>query len=442
MTLPAGIGSSAYVIGGWYQLLGGFWAQHWAQSTGASQWTEWEDYSIQPDQYDRQYNELYAGALNDYEFVRKEAAKTNDWTYYLIATCMQSYTYQVLADLYDKIPFTQALQGDANLRPKWDDGSLVYDSLISRLNYALNKDFTTKSSSNPTATSTAVGNEDLVFQGDINKWIQFANTLKLKIYLHQVYARPQVASAGITDLLKTSNFLTSDAKMTAFGTDVNKRNPIYETGVDRLSGNIAASYTLLHFLVINSDPRLDAIYNPPSGKPQVGLHQGHYKTDAATYANIQSLSTPNLGATDPVFFISAAESYFLQSEAQLRYGTDALAKENYEKGIQASMVRFGVNDDPTLYATGGAYEYPSTTLEAKLKTIIIQKWIACANSESLEAFFDQNRTGYPDFYEITPTNVTSGLFPKRLPFPDAERKTNPNTPGFVSLTTKVWWDKK
>lgn len=446
LTLPAATASSAYVTGGWYQLLGGFWAQHWTQSTGASQWTSLDDYNVQNDDFDRQYNELYAGALNDFEYIRRETSKTGDWTYYLIATCLQSYTYQILADLYDKIPFTQALKGDGNLTPSFDDGSLVYDSLISRINYALSKDFTVKSASNPLATSSTIGNEDLVFQGDIAKWIQFANTLKLKIYLHQVYARPAIASAGIQALLKDSAFLTKDAKMTAFGNETNKRNPIYETGVDRLPGNIVASATLLDTLRKAKDPRLNYIFIPPSGKisgkAQLGLPQGHYKIDAAKYPTISSLSTPNLGGQDPVYFISAAESFFLQAEAQLRYGTDAAAKTLYITGIKASNNQFGSPDSSSLYSTGGVYEYPATDFETKLKAIITQKWIAVANSESLEAFFDQNRTGYPNFYKVSPTNVTGGLFPKRLLFPDAELKTNPNTPTQVPLTTKVWWDKK
>jgi len=68
-------------------------------------------------------------------------------------------------------------------------------------------------------------------------------------------------------------------------------------------------------------------------------------------------------------------------------------------------------------------------------------------------FFDQNRTGYPgvntknpltkdvDKYTITPTNVTGDLLPRRLLFPDAEVKSNPNTPAQVPLTTEVWWGK-
>lgn len=444
LVLPSGIASSAYVMGGWYQLLGGMWAQHWAQSTGASQWTDWEDYSFQSDQYDtRQFGALYTGVLSDMEYIRKQTRQSKDWTYYLVATCVQSYTYQVLADLYDKIPFTEALQGTGNFTPKWDDGSLVYDSLIARIDFALKQDFTIKSSLNPLATSSEIGIEDLIFQGNIDAWIQFANTLKLKIYLRQVYARPAIAQAGIEALLEEDNFLLQDAKMTAFANEQDKRNPVYETGVDRLAGNIVASATLLDTLRGASDPRLTKIFVPSvKGNNMVGLQNGHYKTDAAAFPNIQNLATPNLGPLDPVYLFSEAECDFLLAEANLWYGSDATAKSYYEMGIQASMAKFGATDNPALYGPGGLYQYPASGFENKQNAIIIQKWIASANSESLEAFFDQNRTGYPDFLIISPTNVTGGKFPKRLIYPDSERKSNPNTPAQVPIYTKVWWDTK
>lgn len=444
LVLPSGIASSAYVMGGWYQLLGGMWSQHWAQSTGASQWTSWEDYSLQSTDYDtRQFGELYTGCLSDLEYIRTTTRASKDWTYYLIATCVQSYTYQVLADLYDKIPFREALKGTANFTPHWDDGSLVYDSLIARLDFAMSQDFTVKSSSNPLATSSQVGNEDIIFQGDINTWIKFANTLKLKLFLRQVYARPTTAQPAITALLTENNFLLMDAKMTAFASEQDKRNPIYETGVDRLAGNLAASATLLDTLKGASDPRLTAIFAPSvQGGFMIGIKNGHYKTDAAIYPTIQNLSTPRLGPVDPVYFFSEAECNFLLAEANLWYGSDVAAKTFYESGIMASMAKFGVADNPALYGAGGVYEYPATGFEDKQNAIIKQKWIASANSQSIEAFFDQNRTGYPNFYTISPTNVTGGKFPKRLIYPDSERKSNPNTPAQVPIYTKVWWDTK
>jgi hypothetical protein len=446
LLVPSIESSTCYVLGGWFQILGAFWSQHWTQSTGAGQWSTIDDYAIKSDDFDRQYRELFAGSLMDAEVLRNITAKSKNWTYYLVATCMQAYTYQVLADIYGKIPFTEALQGIKNMTPKFDEGELIYDSLIARLDFALNQDFTVKSTTNPTATSIEIGPEDILLGGDIDAWVQFANTLKLKLFLRQVNARPAIAEAGIKALLAEDNFLLSDVKMTSFKDEENGRNPVYETGMDRLTGNLVASATLVDALYASGDSaRVDALFIRPSdGNPsQVALIQGHYKIDQPTYPNIQSLSTPNVTGLSPVYLFSNSEVLFLMSEANLRYGDATLANTLYNQGVEAAFAKVGATFDVALIAAGGAYEYPAIgSFNDQLKAIIVQKWIALANDQSLESFFDQNRTGYPDFYTISPTNQTNNQFPRRLPYPDSETKSNPNTPALVPITTPVWWAKK
>jgi hypothetical protein len=436
LVFPAAAGSAAYVIGGWYQILGGMWSQHWTQSTGASQYRNIDAYDLQTDAFDGyQFGELYSGALNDLEYVKNTAKSQENWSYYLMATVVQSYVYQVLVDLYDKIPFTEALKGDqAILTPKFDDGQLVYDSLIARIDDALSRDLSAITVQQP-------GKDDVIFAGDLEKWVQFANTLKLKIFMRESVARSGVADAGIEALFADPNFLTVDATFDAFKDEVDSRNPVYETGVDRLAGNITISNTLFTYLNDNADPRLDAIANYPEDTPATHktLVQGDYLATSPT--NISGLSTPNLQPLDPVYFISAAESYFLQAEAVVRFGVTGDAEALYDQGIDASFNKFAVTDDPAdMYGSGAPYEFPSSGLDAQIEAIITQKWVAMANSQGLESFFEQNRTGYPDFFTPAVNNVTSDKFPRRLFYPQSERSRNPsNLPEIQPLTEPVWW---
>lgn len=450
LVFPAATGSAAYVIGGWYQILGGMWAQHWTQSTGASQYRDMDSYDLQADALDaRQYGELYAGALKDLEYIRQTAKADENWSYYLMATVVQSYVYQVLVDLYDNVPFSDALKGDqANLTPKFDTGPVIYDSLIARIDVALSKNLTAPSVQTP-------GNDDVIFKGNLAKWVQFANTLKLKIYLRESGARDAVAQAGIENLFDDPNFLTEAASFKAFKEEVDNRNPVFETGVERLAGNLTISRTLFTFLTDNNDPRRDSIIDYPKDTPAAHntLVQGDYFADAPV--NISGLSTPNLKALDYVYFISAAESYFLQAEAVARYGVSGNAATLYNSGVQASFTKLNLmwdHDDDTTTAivplpasnytaTDSIYEFPSSgTFEEQLEAIITQKWVSMANSQSLEAFFEQNRTGFPNFYTVAVNNVTSGFFPRRLTYPQSERLRNPNNvPPVKPLTEPVWW---
>lgn len=437
LVLPSALAGSAYVIGGYYQHLGGVWSQHYTQSTASPQWVNLEEFSLTEGDYDTQFQSLYNNALEDYEYIRTETSKTGDWSFYMIATLMQAYTFQVLADLYGDIPFSEALSGVEFITPQWESGPAVYDSLLVRIDEAIAHDFTGSNVSR-------VGSSDIIFGGipgretalnaQVADWVKFANTLKLKIYLRYVNVDPQKYAAQIKALLAENNFLTKDAKMTAFKNEEDNRNPFYETFIDRLSGNVAASATLLDTLKKANDPRLAAIYTPAENSGlYVAIPQGYYREAQTQYASYKDLSLPNFSPTAPVYFFSLPEVYFLISEAQLRYGTEAAAIQYYQMGINASFTLFGLTPNPAFYQAGGAYEYKG------LQSIITQKWMAAANTRAIESFFDKNRTGYPNFFTVSPVSTIGDQRPQRLLYPDSERKSNPNTPTLKRIYEKVWW---
>ncbi len=419
LTLPAPLTTTAFVAGGYYQTLGGFWSQHYAQSPAATQWIAYETYNLTEDDFDRQFSSLYAGTLTDCKKIIDQSEAAQDWGYYLIATVVQAYTYQMLVDLYDQIPYTEALQGEANLQPKYDKGEDVYIDLLARIDEALGKDLTVKTVTNP-------GAQDLLFGGDFSKWKSFAKTLKLKMYLRFTNVAPQKYANEIKALLTENDFLKVDASFKAFKNEVNGYNPFYALHYYRLTGNVIASNTTMNFLKDLGDPRLNKIYNPSvTGSQLTGIDQGAYKTTPGGYRNF---SQPNIGATYPVYYFSKEEVLFLIAEAEVRYGTAANAETAYNEGIAASLASWGV--------AGFTYPYNG------IQSIMEQKWVAAINKRSLESFFDYNRTGYPDFLVRSAASVLTGNDkPKRLFFPDSEQKSNPNTPDKVALTVKVWWGK-
>jgi len=436
LVFPAGVSSVAFTLGGQWQVLGSIWSQHWTQSTGANQYAVIDDYNITESYYDRQYSEMYSGALNDLNWVSQKAAEEENWNYYLMAEVMKAYTFQIMVDLYDKIPYSEALAGSADPTPSFDDGEAIYDDLILRLDDALSKDL-------HAITSTAPGTDDLVFKGDMDNWVRFANTLKLKILMRQTAARESVAQAGIVALYASgAEFLDVDAEMSDYIDVENFRNPYFavqvsSAGNGRGNVDVAASNTLLNTLVDAGDPRLNALFNTPeAGGGHVGLDQGDYSN--TTFATHNNLSQPAVGPTHPVVFISAAESAFLQAEAVERFGVAGDAQALYEQGIEANFAKHGVTGAAALYAPGEVYAYNG------IESIIIQKWIACANFNSIESHFERLRTGYPDFFTITPNNITGGVFPRRLPYTSTEIANNTENlaaiGGQKSVIQRTWWN--
>jgi hypothetical protein len=355
----------------------------------------------------------------------------------------------VLVDLYDKIPYSEALQGTANLQPKFDDGYAIYQDLLKGIDSALSKDFTATTN---TVFTDDNKNVDLIFQGDLDKWIAFANTLKLKMYLRMVNAHPDVAQAGITALYNSgAPFLTSNAAVTNFKNAPGQDNPMYEQNIRELNtpDNLRASTTFVSWLVANGDPRAESYFG--STNP-VSNNQGDRGTSVGGAAAVFVQT-----ATDPVVFISAAESYFLQAEADVRYFGGTKAQFLYNQGVLAAFSDVG-KDGASFVAAGGKYVFPTAgTTEQKIEAIIVQKWASLVyGCHQIEAFFERNRTGYPrssPVYSDNPNYVPgqivvskntvlgAGQFPKRLVYPYVESSRNSNTPALVPITTPVWWGK-
>ncbi len=460
LVFPAAIASSAARIGGEYAVLGGMWAQFWAQSNAANQYKFIDQYNVNSSRFNGSFTEMFSGALNDYTFVINNAEETENWIFFLMGTVMKAYNYQVMADLYDQVPYDEAFLGDNNLAPAYEDGKTVYGKLIASIDDALTKDF-------DAITNSVPGKTDLLFSGDLTLWKKFANTLKLKMYLRMVNADASAAQAGVEAVFANGiGFLGQDAAMTQFEDAPDKSNPFYEYNFRQLNvgTNLRASNTLMSYLKSTSDDaRLAALFTPGS-EGQSALYQGQYGA-SSTEIDPGVPSVTKQSALEPVRFISAAESYFMQAEAIVRYGVAGDAKAMYDAGVNAAFNQFGFDPDnygdltfdaTPFLAPGGKYEFPTAgSMENKIEAIIVQKWVSCAGSHSLEAFFEQNRTGYPQVstvpgdddayvagqFTYSLEGVTGGLFPKRLVFPDTEINRNPNTPATVAVTQKVWWSK-
>jgi hypothetical protein len=453
---PSGVASTSARIGGELNILGGFWAQYYTQYTLANQYRNIDSYNLTKNDLNGDYDELFAGALEDYQLAITQAKAKQQWNYVLMCTVMKAYTYEVLADLYDQVPYTQALTGQANTQPAFDKGHDIYVGLIAEIDAALAQNYNVALS--PTDAPT-----DFVFGGGagaMTQWAEFAHTLELKMYLRMINTNAADAQAGVAKLYAHPDFLSVNAGMTAFANTPNKDNPFYEYNIRSLNTttNIKASSTFVTYLLVTQDPRTTPLFGTAN---PVGINQGDYNGTNPTYGGATSpVQTP----LDPVWFISAAESYFLRAEAVARFGVTDLGGTDavlYKAGIAASFTANGLSTTTapfTTYTAQASVAYPTGgTLAAKLQAIITQKWVSLAQGcHALEAFFEQERTGYPLISAVYSTagtyvpgqwvyslnGVTANkAFPKRLIFPKSESDRNSNTPAQVPLTTPVWWGK-
>lgn len=450
LALSAAQASVITVIGGDFSNLGGFYAQYHTQAPSAGQYEVIDQYNINTSYANRPWTELYAGCLNDLEFVINESNNLGDTSGVLIGTLMKAYTYQLLVDVFGDVPYSESLLGLENITPKTTEGSVIYLDLISKIDTALEN-----YKSNPMPTTEDIEKKDQIFNGDMSKWVKFGNTLKLKIYLRMSYtslANPTKVNA----ILAENNLLESDAKFSNFGTSLNKRNPFYEVQMIYLGDvNNVASNSLFEFYTLNNDPRLKSVYRTDSDAGYSSISQGtgnDFNTLASNY------SRPNIEAGTPVYLMSAAESKFLQAEALIRYNSGSGAKTKYDEGVLASFTTYGLDTTlaTPLIATGGAYQYVvGANIESTVRQVIIQKWASLAYVNNIESYIETTRTKFPEIVSATSVNYEIGnripskisilsgnVVPSILYYPDNETERNPTIIQHANLTQKVWWDKK
>ncbi len=438
--LPAAELELAGGIGGSFGVLGGIWSQHYTQNNGSSQYATEDAYALTNGDYNRVWVSAYA-ALNNLEKIKKQAVTNNDWNSHLIAVCLQSYGFQILADFFDKIPYTEALNTSIS-SPKYDDGSAIYDQLILNLKDALSKDFSLTTNTHPTT--------DFIFQGDNERWQQFAKTMILKLTLRRSKVDPNITT-NLQSVLDSydGQFLSDNAAITQYQDQPNRYNPLYESDKYSLNttNNLNASFTLISFLETHGDiDRIHELFTPNSNGDYVGGIQGNVNIPVSA----EKRAIAKISPTQPFYFFGKDEVSFMLAEVRERLGQDG--STDYNNGVTAAFEKLGL-DGSSFIATGGQYEYPTAgTFNDKLKAIITQKWVSHV-IQGWESFFDQNRTGIPKIstvpadnvayipgdFTFSVTGVTSGLFPKRLLFPLIEVQNNNNTPSQVALTTPVWW---
>ncbi len=456
LVFPVGVLATTGKVGGDLALVGGMWGEYFTQAALSQQYTDIASYNIPNTDGTTQnsWDVLYTSGLENYQYVITQANTLKDWNFYLLGTVMKAYTTAIMVDLYNTMPYTQSLQGQAQLNPKFDDGYTIYTSILSSIDTALSKDFTASTVTDPT-------HADLVFAGDMGAWKAFANTLKLKLYLRMVNAHPDVAQAGITALINSgAAFIdesTSDAAVTNFTNKPGQDNPLWEQNIRQLNTavNLRASKTFTSWLEENSDPRIKFFFGSTT---PVAINQGDFRSSDPTYPTAAVfVESP----TDPVEFLSVAESYFLQAEADIRYFGGSKAQGLYESGVKAAFAATA-NDATTFLAPGGAYAW-GAEMEAgapldPLSQVLRQKWASFAyGCHQIEGFFDENRTGFPVLspYFSNDTRYVPGQFvvsatsvlspatalPQRLPYPYNELSRNTNAPAASLVTDKIWWAK-
>lgn len=418
----------------------------WSQSDGFSWYTDEFKYNVTTNFYDQLFTNTYTASLKQYQILENLTDPLDDY-YRAIAKVMKSYHFQLLVDIYGDVPYSEALLRKDNATPVYDDAQEIYTDLIAQLDSAIiliNE-----------ADELAIvpGDDDCIFGGDMDEWIMFANTVKLRI---MVRANEVMSLQADIDALMAdpAGFIADDVLVNpGYAVDNDKQNPMWNSLGWSVAGDVSLNHSAtcatqwaLDLLTGLSDPRIDYIYELPPSGTHLGVPQGllDYDTpvvDAYVEDKVSNIGPGVLKGGDMgANIFTLAEAELLQAQAALSAGADdAVVRAHYEAGVAASFAYLGAGDAATYLANATALADWDASAN-KLEAIITQKWIAVNGITAEQAWFDYSKTGYPTDCPLSLQASTPDR-PVRLMYTADELSANganvPTQPD--AFTAKIFW---
>jgi hypothetical protein len=403
------------------------------------------------------------------ENTRDNPAKAN---LYNISRILRVWYFQQMTDIYGDIPYSEAGLGFSKglTNPKYDTQESIYADMLNELQDAASK-------LNDNAAANTLGNSDLFYQGNTDKWKKFAYSEMLRIAMRMSKVAPDKASEwakkAVTGGVMQSN---DDNALTPHEDQSTKpvSNPVGLELHSREPNGYRLSLTLVNFLKSNNDPRLRYIGtvvadptntdDPGDDNPaiQLGQPNGYDKTegpkdistapnwpgDQNKYSVVNRTTFSRESA--PTFVLTYAETALLLAEAAQRGWITGSASSFYNNGVHAAIMQ--LNQTGANISDGEASNYVNAhpLIGATALQQINEQYWAATFSDWLETWSNWRRSGFP---VLTPVNYqgnsTNGTIPRRFVYPLDEASVNPGNysaaagrmSGGDKLTSRVWWDK-
>ena len=408
----------------------------------------------------------YTYGMGAYQAFEKAAKELNLINELALAKVLKVATMHQVADYYGPIAYSQY----GSLTNLYDPLDKVYSQFFEELDESIEI-----LESLAASGSSILEDYDLVYGGNTVKWVQFANSLRLRLamrirYADEALARKE-AEKSIANPYGVIETNAGNAVMSGVG-----HHPIYEINVNFNDGDVQIGASLDVYLNGYNDPRKFLYAKAAADGKLHGVRPGIAPSAWTNYKNkVNKVSAPN-ASIYKITWLNAAEVAFLRAEgALIGWNMGGSAQEFYEQGIKLSFEEWGAegasayiaNDNlmPAAFVDNvgrAKAPAPSTntiawngqyTLEECLEKIATQKWLALFPNGA-EAWAEQRRLHYPVL--ITPANnfsngiVNTNQGIRRVPYPVSEQSDNPEgyasgvsaLGGVDNAGVRLWWDQK
>ena len=429
----------------------------------------------------------YSVLLKTFKFVEPEKHKNA----FYITRIYWAFLASTMTDTYGDIPLSDYVQGkEPKGDVKYDTQEKAYDMIFRILEQAVD-------SIQPGKCDFKFGaDEDLCYAGDEEKWLRFANTLRLRLAMRISNADPVRAQAegeaamankwglmqGDADNMRTvpryAKTKAGDENAFAMCSFAYNGDAVLSKDLELAYKNLSnggATYKVGEEEKI-IDPRCLICWWRPTPLNALKKQKENLKNDFngceigsddikhSETVKIYSVTRTDISnkELDPKHWfnysqesvwLGYAESQFLLAEAALRNwaGAARSAEDYFKAGIEASMNYYKISAEETesyinglKFYTEGENPFAAGDKEGMLEQIITQKWLAVFPNGN-EGWAEFRRTDYPRLRPILNNRsngeVPDGKFIKRLNYP-FQQVDNPNKPGLAvdNEGTRLWWD--
>lgn len=362
-----------------------------------------------------------------------------------VARIWNVYMVQQVTDMYGDIPYFDAFE---KIRPAFDAQKDIYLDLLQELDLAVAMIRQFRDFGYP-----GYGAADVLYQGNLDHWIRFANAMTLRLALRasntaefNASILPYIQKIDLSETMSSLQhgaFIIPDAD----GPTYHVKNPLaFVYGWHE----VRMSKTMFDILDQLNDPRMQVFAEPnvdgdfvglPNGQPHSLLSEQRDNYFKPKYCNLGQFFIQD---NTPHYLLGWAESGFMKAEAAQRGFISGSAESFYNEGITASFHQFGITDAAVIdaYLNGPVKFDPAKALEQ----IWTQRWLALFPNGH-EAWSVVRRTGFPHMNQPVYTFPGNEELPRRKPYPDAERQSNSENyqkavarMGGDSQYTRLWWD--
>ncbi|WP_299250762.1 SusD/RagB family nutrient-binding outer membrane lipoprotein [uncultured Lacinutrix sp.] len=383
--------------------------------------------------------------LRDNEIILNQSRSINTFAVYEgPALILKAYMASGLTDLFGDVPYFEAFNGSlGTVTPAYNSQESIYmddNGILDNLDKGI--------SAIENYSQSIALEGDILFNGDLDAWIKFANALKIKALL-RISDKVDV-SAQLQAIVTEGNYISTNAENAIFNftnTDPNS----FRLAQLRIGdfNNFVLSETMENILLDLNDNRINTFFKPFTNSTTSqfnGLINGIDASSTSIALSDYSLAGSAFREDTSVLdanFITSWEIHFALAEAAQKGLITANAQDLYETGVIQAF-EYWQTEMPTNYLNGNAaFNAIDTT---PLEQIITQKWIANIIN-GYEGWVEYRRTGFPEFNAIS-ASLNNNLIPVRMPYPAEEEALNAehyqqaaSATNSNSINFPVWWDE-